>query len=111
MSEIDSAVREIGATRKYKGYAELVEAIRLVFEIQDHHVRVTKDIYPVLARKHQCEMTNIEHNIRNLLEACWRTNKDDFERIAGCKLLYRPSNSEFLDMIVTYIMKQRESGS
>ena len=43
-------------------------------------VKVTKDIYPVIARNINQTPSNVEHNIRTLVNLCWMNHKDTLER-------------------------------
>lgn len=46
---------------------------------------------------------NVERCIRIVINACWTKNKDGFEEIAGYPLNHKPTNSEFIDMVVYYL--------
>jgi two-component system response regulator (stage 0 sporulation protein A) len=46
---------------------------------------------------------NIEHDIRTVINVCWITNKDTLEEIAGYPLNYKPTNSEFVDILAYYL--------
>ena len=66
-------------------------------------VKVTKDIYPVIARKYKSTPSNVEHNIRTLVNLCWMNHKDTLEEMAGCTMADKPTNSEFIDILVYYL--------
>ena len=51
MREIFRVVRHMGITAKYKGYYYVAEAVNMTIEQQGKPIRITKDIYPRLARK------------------------------------------------------------
>ena len=51
MSEVYGLIRKLGATSKYKGYYYVAEAVRMAQKIQERPVKITKDIYPIVARK------------------------------------------------------------
>ena len=53
MREVYGTIRKLGATSKYKGYYFVAEAIRMTMEFQERPMKITKDIYPKLARAHQ----------------------------------------------------------
>jgi two-component system response regulator (stage 0 sporulation protein A) len=46
---------------------------------------------------------NIEHDIRTVVNVCWVTNKEGLDEIAGYSLSYKPTNSEFIDMLAYYL--------
>lgn len=66
MSEVYGVIRRLGATSKYKGYYYVADAVKMAQGIQERPVKVTKDIYPVLARKYKSTPSNVEHNIKNI---------------------------------------------
>lgn len=108
MREIYRLIRQLGVTSKYKGYYFLAEAVKLSVEMQGRPIKITKDIYPTLARKFKSTPVNIEHNIRTVLNLCWSSGKETLNAIAGYPLRYKPTNSEFID-ILAYYLSQAES--
>ena len=108
MREIYRLIRQLGVTSKYKGYYFLAEAVKLCVEMQGRPIKITKDIYPTLARKFKSTPVNIEHNIRTVLNLCWSSGKETLNAIAGYSLRYKPTNSEFID-ILAYYLSQAES--
>lgn len=74
-------------------------------ELQDYPIKITKDIYPYLAKKFKSTPVNIEHDIRTVINVCWTANKETMDRIAGYPLRYRPTNSEFVDMLAYYLIQ------
>ena len=106
IENINLVMKKIGAKSSYKGYYLVAEAIEISLNSEEKPIRITKDIYPRLARKFHSSTRNIEHNIRTLICACWTTNKKNIEEIAGYTLKYKPTNSEFVDMLVRWVTSQ-----
>lgn len=106
MKEICSTIRKLGITSKYKGYYYLVEAISMSMAQEDRHIRITKDIYPYLARKYITTPSNIERDMRTVISACWKMNKHGLDKIAGYPLKFKPTNSEFIDIIAYYLTEE-----
>ena len=104
MRKVSGLIRRRGATSKYKGYYFVAEAVRITMEFQEQPLKITKDIYPNLAKKFKSTPTNVEHDIRTVVNVCWTNHKEVMEEIAGYPLTYKPTNSEFLDMIVYYLI-------
>lgn len=48
--------------------------------------------------------SNVEHNIRTLINLCWTSHRDVLEEIAGCTMVDKPTNSEFIDILVYYLL-------
>lgn len=108
MKEIFGIIRKLGVTSNYKGYFFVADAIELAMNSQDKPIRITKDIYPDLAKKYKTTSLNIEHNIRTVINVCWETNRQQIVEIAGFPLIYKPTNSEFIDMIAYYLLSSQE---
>lgn len=77
--------------------------VEMAQKIYERPVKVTKDIYPVIARKYKSTPSNVEHNIRTLVNLCWMNHKDTLEEMAGCTMADKPTNSEFIDILVYYL--------
>ena len=101
-------IRRLGANSKYKGYFFVAEAVKISMGYQYKPLRITKDIYPCLARKYRSTPTNIEHDIRTMVNVCWEGNKKLLDEIAGYPLEYKPTNSEFIDMLAYYLREIEE---
>ena len=105
MRKVYRLIRQLGMTSKYKGYYYVAEAVMMSMELQDYPIKITKDIYPYLAKKFKSTPVNIEHDIRTVINVCWTANKETMDRIAGYPLRYRPTNSEFVDMLAYYLIQ------
>ena len=90
MRNVYRLIRQLGVTSKYKGYYYVAEAVRMFMEIQDHPIKITKDIYPSLAKQFKSTSVNVEHDIRTVINVCWESNKEAMDEIAGYPL-HQPS--------------------
>ena len=109
MKRIYGLIRKLGATSKYKGYFFVAEAVKISMRHQYKPMHITKDIYPCLATKYKSTPTNIEHDIRTLINVCWEGNKSFLDEIAGypCILFERNGRRE----LITVFQKVSDSGS
>lgn len=103
MQKIYNTIRKLGATSTHRGFYFLADAIYTKMYHQNKSTMITKDIYPYVARKYETTNMNVERCIRIVINACWTKNKDGFEEIAGYPLNHKPTNSEFIDMVVYYL--------
>lgn len=71
----DKIIRQFGITSKYKGYRYLLDAIHIAAENYDECLKVTKDVYPVIAHKYGVTKVSVERDIRTVIEKCWDNNK------------------------------------
>lgn len=108
MREVYRLIRKLGATSKYKGYYFVAEAVKLSMESQERPIKITKDIYPRLAKKFKSTPMNVEHDIRTVINVCWTANKETLDQIAGYSLNYKPTNSEFVDMLAYYLSQSEQ---
>ena len=108
MKEGYRIIRKLGATSKYKGYHYVAEAVKISMEAQDIPLKITKDIYPYLAKKFKSTPMNVEHDIRTVVNVCWNNNRKAMDEIAGYQLCYRPTNSEFIDMLAFYLDQMKQ---
>ena len=97
--------------RQYKGYYYVADAVEMAQGIHERPVKVTKDIYPIIARKYKSTPSNVEHNIRTLVNLCWMNHKDTLQEIAGCTMSDKPTNSEFIDILVYYLYCSAKAGT
>lgn len=100
-------MRKFGITTRYQGYFLLPEAIGIVMEQYGSCLKITKDIYPEMSKRHGIPDKRIERNIRTVIEKAWENNRPFMEEIAGRELNVPPSNGEFLDFIVYWLMEQQ----
>ena len=108
MREVYHLIRKLGATSKYKGYYFVAEAVKISMEAPERPSKITKDRYPFLAKKFKSTPMNVEHDIRTVINVCWTANKKTMDEIAGYSLNYRPTNSEFVDMLAYYLSQTHD---
>lgn len=86
----DKIIRQFGITSKYKGYRYLLDAIHIAAENYDECLKVTKDVYPVIAHKYGVTKVSVERDIRTVIEKCWDNNKTYLQELSGYKLSRSP---------------------
>ena len=97
-------LRKCHVNSMYKGYHYIPDAVEILETKNEksENVRMTKDVYPVIAEKYGTSPANIEAAIRSAVEKCWKSNKEYVQEILGYNALKCPSNSEFLDALIYY---------
>lgn len=65
-------IRKFNITSRCKGYYLLPEAIQIAIENYGCCLKITKDIYPVLAQRHGIPYKRVERNIRTVIEKSGR---------------------------------------
>lgn len=99
--KVQDIIRQFRITSKYKGYILIIDAI--ILYIDKDFVQITKDVYPVLSKKYHTNITNVERNLRTIVELCWKNNKTAVQEILGYNTERCPSNSVFIEAIAYYI--------
>lgn len=106
MRKTRNILRDCRITARYKGYYYLPEAVQILRRNETKHLRITNDIYPVIAEKYCTTIDCVEHDIRTVIEKCWNNNKEFVRDIIGYEALRCPSNREFIDCVAYYTEKR-----
>lgn len=93
----------VGIPAHIKGYQFLREAVRMVISEPDMINRITKELYPGIARKFSTTSSKVERAIRHAIEVAWsRGRSDALDQIFGagvCSLADKPTNGEFIALV------------
>ena len=100
---ISNIFLSLGIPAHIKGYQYLREAVRLVMEDSDRINRITKELYPSIARRFATSPSKVERAIRHAIEVAWsRGRVDTLNRAFGCRVAIpedKPTNGEFIALI------------
>ena len=100
----------LGIPAHIKGYQYLREGVKMVMGNHDVINRITKELYPGVARRCQTTPSKVERAIRHAINVAWsRGRVDSVNRLFGCEIFSehdRPTNGEFIALIAD---KLRES--
>lgn len=106
-SMIVDVLTAIGMPPHVQGYAFSREAVHMV--AKDHSLldRLTKDLYPSIAKCFDTSTSNIERSIRHALELTWsRSGTDSINDALGYSVFHtygRPTNGEFIASIASLL--------
>ena len=93
----------LGIPAHIKGYQFLREAIKLVIEQPDRINRITKELYPAIARRFNTSSSKVERAIRHAIEVAWSRGRiDTLNRAFGCRVALpdeKPTNGEFIALV------------
>lgn len=104
-------LKDIGVPPHLKGYVYLKAAVSLVQQEQALLGKVTKELYPKIALKFDTTAARVERSIRHAIEQVW-VRAESVAHIASvigyseAHLQSKPSNSEFIAMIVDSLGNQ-----
>ena len=103
MNDITSILHDVGIPAHIKGYNYLRTAIQEMFYATSMSGRITKELYPNIAKKYLTTASRVERAIRHAIEVAWsRGNIDTIDSIFGYTISAykaKPTNSEFISMI------------
>lgn len=90
--------------RSLKGFRYLTIATVLVVLVPERLERITKEIYPEVARRCGTKSSRVERCMRKAINHFWGAgNREALDQMAGYHLVKRPTNTEFIDLVSIYI--------
>ena len=101
--QITNLFLTLGIPAHIKGYQYLREAVRMVMENHDVINRITKQLYPGIARKFDTSASKVERAMRHAIEVAWtRGRLDAVNQMYGYRVFSRedkPTNGEFIALV------------
>lgn len=100
----EQLLHHLGIRTNYRGYYYTLDALQAVIEDPMMLTSVTKTLYPAIAKRRGLTPAAVEHGIRTVIHLVWEEgNRDLLQKLAGCRLLYRPSNAAFLAILTEHV--------
>ena len=117
MQDVDEQVTNlfltIGIPAHIKGYHYLREAVRMVLADPDVMGRITKELYPGIARKFDTTASKVERAMRHAIDVAWgRGRLDALNSMYGYKVLSpddKPTNGEFIALIADKVSVKKSA--
>ena len=104
----------LGIPAHIKGYQYLREAVLMVIENHDVINRITKELYPGIARRFDTSASKVERAMRHAIEVAWsRGRLDTVNRMYGCRVfdaMDKPTNGEFISCVSEKIKGAKNAG-
>ena len=93
----------VGIPAHIKGYQYLREAVKMAIDHPDVMGRITKELYPGIARRFGTTSSKVERAIRHAIEVAWNRGRiealdEEFGRNV-CSLDDKPTNGEFIALV------------
>ena len=106
--KISSVFISIGIPAHIKGYHFLREAVKMVVESPDSINRITKELYPGIAKRFNTSASKVERAIRHAIEVAWTRGRiENINQLFGFKVYGKndkPTNGEFIALIADKLM-------
>ncbi|MEF9879113.1 MAG: sporulation transcription factor Spo0A [Clostridia bacterium] len=103
----------IGIPAHIRGYQFLRYGVRLVVDNPDIINRITKELYPTIAKHYGSSASKVERAIRHAIEVAWNRGRiDTLNRAFGCKVCTpedKPTNGEFIAMLADKMGLERSA--
>ena len=110
---VTSMIHEIGVPAHIKGYQYLREAVRMVIDNPDLMGRITKELYPGIAKRFNTTSSKVERAIRHAIEVAWdRGDLETLQKYFGYTVSNakgKPTNSEFIAMIADRLVLEQKT--
>ena len=101
--QITNLFLTLGIPAHIKGYQYLREAIHMVLDNHDVINRITKELYPGIARKFDTSASKVERAMRHAIEVAWNRGRlEAVNQMYGYRVFARedkPTNGEFIALI------------
>ena len=109
-SVVTEFIHELGVPAHIKGYQYVRTAIMMVVQDMELLNYITKQLYPVIAKKYGTTSSRVERAIRHSIEVAWsRGRPETMNQIFGYPIdteKGNPTNSEFIAMVADRIRLQ-----
>ena len=103
----------MGIPAHIKGYQFLRQAVKMVVADPDVINRITKELYPGIARYFGTSASKVERAIRHAIEVAWNRGRVETLNTAfGCRVCTpedKPTNGEFIAMIADKLSMERSA--
>ena len=104
---ITKVIKELGIPANLSGYHYIRYAIEITLDDFNLVNRITKLLYPAVAKKFNTTKTGAERAIRHAIEVGWLNANEDFVmELFGYSISAdkgKPTNSEFIATVADYI--------
>lgn len=111
--QITNLFLTLGIPAHIKGYQYLREAVRMVLDNHDMINRITKELYPGIARKFDTSASKVERAMRHAIEVAWtRGRLDTVNQMYGYKVFQKedkPTNGELISCVAEKIRVGRNA--
>lgn len=107
--DVELLLRRLGVKGALRGCRYLSEAVVVsVAYPPTRAVMVTKDIYPIVARRFHTTPSRVERNMRHAIGGMWENGgKEKLEELTGCKYAKKPTNYELID-ILSFLFREED---
>ncbi|MBC8531715.1 sporulation transcription factor Spo0A [Christensenellaceae bacterium NSJ-53] len=111
--KITSIFLTIGIPAHIKGYHYLRYAVKLAVENNDIISRITKELYPSIAKHFDTTPSKVERAIRHAIEVAWNRGKiENINQLFGFHVYTKsdkPTNGEFIALVADKLIMEKSA--
>lgn len=104
-TKIREALHSLSISGNYKGYFITILACKLIIEDETRLYNIMNNVYLAVSKAFNCNLDNVERNIRTIIYRAWTLQRERLNEIAGYTLIEPPIVSEFLAFLSSYVMR------
>ena len=112
--EVSAILKRAGVANHLRGYQYVGEAVELVAEDRERLFRITRVIYPAIAKKFNATYSSVERGIRWAIEHAFNNlSPDVIEELFGNTVSFNKgklTNSQFIAVLADLVLEERENG-
>ena len=102
--KVKALLRKCRFSKRYRGYQELEECIRLIRNDEERLLCIT-EVYKDVGNSFRISWSGVERNIRTLINVSWKSGgKEYLENAIGVKLYEKPTVCELIEMLACYLI-------
>lgn len=109
--KITSVFLMVGIPAHIKGFHYLREGVRLVMEDSMYINKITKELYPAIAKHFDTTPSKVERAIRHAIEVAWNRGKiENINHVFGYQIYGKndkPTNGEFIALMADRLSMQK----
>lgn len=109
MDGIEAVLLSLGIGKRYKGHAYLCYGLRLALEDETRLYNAKRELFTPIAQAFGTNAQAVERNLRTAISRGWLANCVQMEAMAGYPMTQPPSIKEFMDILVTHLLRHSAS--
>lgn len=102
---INLLLEQLGVTANYIGYHYTACAVKLAIENPQKLTRVTKLLYPEVAKIYGTNWKAVERNIRTVVAIAWESNPALMRKLSCNHIEKKPCASQFLSILMFHTVQ------
>ena len=105
--DIFDLLNRLGISANYTGFFQTACAVELCRTAPERLLKITKRVYPEVAKLCRTSCSAVERNIRTVCGMAWENNRCFLEQMAHKPLPKKPHNAQFLAILLYSLTTRR----